>query len=364
MQFKYASTFFTFSMRLRPFTCQQGSTLLLFLLSLPNITNALVRRVSACPAQTTSASAHRTSPKATPKPSCDLQNEDPDQGINARGCICGTKTLPLLTLHSAADESQSCSYTAFPSSKVQDPISIETQYYTHNCQACTLVGGIADMAKCTSVAKCKPTLTAKPASKTSAPAAKGTFTVWLSNNSVPIGDENDKNKGADLRTTMFSKLQALCPNGASECDSTKNAAIDNIPTVVDDNPMDETLAFTIQDSAYDSTDNRDRMLAAAVATWQQATAKSCKEVTYEADADQAASAGCGQGPVKRDLRELARLGAVKKRELDTRAECQGTAECIPPPKKCTYTATVCSSPDHISKFNPYSPPSSLGRFCD
>jgi hypothetical protein len=161
---------------------------------------------------------------------------------------------------------------------------------------------------------------------------------------------------------MFSKLQALCPSSAKECDSTTKAAIDDIPTVVDDNPVDETLTFTIQDSSYDSTDNRDRMLAAAVATWQQATAKSCKEVTYEAYADQAASAGCGAGPVKRDLRDLARLGAVKKRELDPREECQGSAECIPPPKKCTYTATVCSSPDHISKFNPYSSTGTFGWF--
>ena len=90
--------------------------------------------------------------------------------------------------------------------------------------------------------------------------------VWLSNNSVPTGDENNKNNGADLRTTMFSKLQALCPDNKSECDSTTKAAIHEIPTVVDDNPMDETLMFTILDSSYDSKDNRDRMLAAAVAT--------------------------------------------------------------------------------------------------
>ena len=95
--------------------------------------------------------------------------------------------------------------------------------------------------------------------------------VWLSNNSVPTGDENNKNNGADLRTTMFSKLQALCPDNKSECDSTTKAAIHEIPTVVDDNPMDETLMFTIQDSSYDSKDNRDRMLAAAVATWHFTT---------------------------------------------------------------------------------------------
>jgi hypothetical protein len=92
-----------------------------------------------------------------PMPACSLQNEDPDQGINARGCICGSVTLPLLTITPEVDESSSCSYTAMPSSSTSNPITIGTQSWTSNCQACTLVGGIADEAQCTSVGGCVPT---------------------------------------------------------------------------------------------------------------------------------------------------------------------------------------------------------------
>ena len=60
------------------------------------------------------------------------------------GCICGSTTLPLLTITPAVEETLSCAYIAMPSAKKPNPISIETQTYTRNCQACTLVGGITD----------------------------------------------------------------------------------------------------------------------------------------------------------------------------------------------------------------------------
>lgn len=103
-----------------------------------------------------------SAPAPTPAPSCTLQNEDPDQGINARGCICGTTTLPLLTLISATAAAQSCAYTAIPTSGGPNPISIPSTIYTSNCQACTLVGGIADTPTCTAVAGCTPTSSIPP----------------------------------------------------------------------------------------------------------------------------------------------------------------------------------------------------------
>lgn len=105
-------------------------------------------------------------PTPTPAPSCSLQNEDPDQGINARGCVCGSTTLPLLTLTSVTDDAQSCSYTAIPTSGVPNPITIASTVYTTNCQACTLVGGIADTPTCTAIEGCTPT----PTSSTPLPA--------------------------------------------------------------------------------------------------------------------------------------------------------------------------------------------------
>ena len=263
-------------------------------------------------------------------PSCSLQEEDPGQGINGRGCVCGSITLPLLTVTSANDESQSCSYTAMPPSSVSNPISIETQSWTSNCQACTLIGGIADNPTCTSVAGCTPTVAVTPTP---------TFAIFLSNNSLPIGDENNKNNGTDMRTEVFKMLKALCPDEENTCDSTKNAEIDEIPTIVGDGIAYETLTFTIQDSNYDTPDDRDRMLAAAIASWQQAVGKSCKVVEYKDEPNPTAS-NCGTGPVKRDL--------PTRTELEKRSPiCE---DCPDPVETCTYYATICAGPDHISKF--------------
>lgn len=144
---------------------------------------------AACAAATDTA-AQTTAPPPTTAAlsvhSCSLHNEDPDRGINSQGCVCGSTTLPLLTVASATDESQSCSYTAMPSSSVSNPISIETEYWTSICQACTLVDGIADTPTCTSVGGCTSTTSATPTP---------TFAIFLSNNSLPLGDKNNKNKG-------------------------------------------------------------------------------------------------------------------------------------------------------------------------
>ena len=87
--------------------------------------------------------------------SCSLQNEDPDQGINARGCVCGSTTLPLLTITSSVtNDAESCSYTALPTSSVDNPITVSTTTYTSRCHLCTLVAGIANEPDCTSIPKC------------------------------------------------------------------------------------------------------------------------------------------------------------------------------------------------------------------
>lgn len=127
-----------------------------------------------------------------------------------------------------------------------------------------------------------------------------------------------------MRTDVYNKLKALCPNNAIACDSTKNAEIDEIPTIVGEGLQDGTLTFRIQDSRYNSQKDRDRMLAAAVASGQQAVGKAYKEIKYR-DQPDAIRSGCGTGPAKRDL--------PRRMELERRAPfCEA---CTPPVETCT-----------------------------
>ncbi|KAL9076016.1 MAG: hypothetical protein Q9157_003818 [Trypethelium eluteriae] len=264
--------------------------------------------------------------------SCTLQNEDPDQGIDARGCICGTTILPVLTVSSATDDSQSCSYTALPSSDSPNPITVQTQAWFSNCQACTLAGGVADTVTCSSVAGCT----------TTAPSPISTFAVNLSNNSVAIGSANKVNNGSDLRTNVYNQLRNLCPDDKNNCISTESAEIDEIATVVGHGVAWGSLKFTIADSRYDNTTNRDRMLSAVVASWQQASTRACQQVEYELERKvKSPGSGCGAGVMKRDLPTWAEM---EKRSPD----CCGKE----PLETCTYQGTICSGPDLISAVFP------------
>lgn len=49
-----------------------------------------------------------------------------------------------------------------------------------------------------------------------------------------------------MRTDVYNKLKALCPNNAIACDSTKNAEIDEIPTIVGEGLQYGTLTFRIR----------------------------------------------------------------------------------------------------------------------
>ena len=119
--------------------------------------------VYGCP---TTSPLSSTTP--TPTPSCILQDSDPDQGIAGQGCICGSTTLPLLTISSATDLAQSCAYTAIPTTTGTNPITILSSTYTSECQACTLIGGIADTPTCTTIADCT-TPTPTPAATSTTP---------------------------------------------------------------------------------------------------------------------------------------------------------------------------------------------------
>ncbi|KAL8968353.1 MAG: hypothetical protein Q9183_002498 [Haloplaca sp. 2 TL-2023] len=100
--------------------------------------------------------------------SCSYQGAQPGQGIFVGGCVCGSTTLPLITLESVSDFRQSCSYTALPTASVPNARSTASTTWSDNCEICTLVGGIADSPSCTSVEGCTKTQ-ATPTPDASAP---------------------------------------------------------------------------------------------------------------------------------------------------------------------------------------------------
>jgi hypothetical protein len=139
---------------------------------------------------------------------------------------------------------------------------------------------------------------------------------------------------------MYSQLHAFCPDGGPSCNSTKDATIDKIPTIVGGGDEYETLKFVISDSNHTSTVNRDRMLAAAVATWQQAVSKNCKEVEYLLRPTRRSLA------VARDL--LSWIRALGKRAPTP----IGSGDNGPQARTCGYAANLCSGLDHICKLYP------------
>ena len=173
-----------------------------------------------------------------------------------------------------------------------------------------------------------------------------------------MGELDDEDGGATLRTTLYKKLLALCPDDSHSCSSTTKAEFDDVLTVVDGNPVQETIEFTITDSGYETTDDRDRMLALSISMWERATAKSCKQVEYSVSIIDHAL--CGTSPPAGDVppskRSLSNITELVQRT----PVCEDT--CEPPglePTLCTYTTTICAGPNGIhSNFesaagNPY-----------
>jgi hypothetical protein len=103
----------------------------------------------------------------------------------------------------------------------------------------------------------------------------------------------------------------------------------------------------------------EKMLSVGISSWVSAlndpTLKLCKNVTYEADADETGS-GCGKGPIPTSrLRRKVRRddGAVLWERGGLVAEKSRLAErCLDncdPPTVCHYEARMCSAPNEISK---------------
>ena len=93
--------------------------LLFFLLSEVSLSPAFSQPQSTLPTTArSSSSGAKDTITATPTLSCDVQFEDPDQGILSEFCVCnGTDSLPLMTPTSAGifnDLSDSCVYETVP----------------------------------------------------------------------------------------------------------------------------------------------------------------------------------------------------------------------------------------------------------
>ncbi|KAI0198381.1 hypothetical protein F4808DRAFT_436186 [Astrocystis sublimbata] len=274
------------------------------------------------------------SPTTTPTPtiSCRLQNQDPDMGINSRYCVCEESiTAPILG--STLAQSELCAYTATPTTT--QTISRPTHTYTAGCDACTIVGGIADSPTCTTIEGCAPTITA-----------------WVGNlDSIDIGDAEDGNGGKDLAMELFTKLRPVC--GDMGCDTEHlTATMDNVETLLTDgSEVPLKPAMRLSDAEYNNDPEIfERMLSLGIATWVSTINQNqdmfCQEVEYEADEDFSGS-GCGTGPIPQDrLRRTVHrdTGAVLWQRDDVAALEERCRDFCDAPVTCKYHGRVCRAP--------------------
>lgn len=278
------------------------------------ISQTLAKRKAACVRHHTTTSATTTKANL----SCGWKGPDPDRGDGQAACVCNGRTLPLLTNTAATNVYQSCDYTSMPGPTVTNPISIPSTTWTSNCRVCTDIGGAEIYTStCTTQPGCKPTPTA-------------TVEVRLSNNSILAGDVMGVDQGATYRKTAYSALQQKCSDGANKCDSTTAAALKNIPILEGGLGEMEEILFTVQQSAYSSSENRDKMMAAVAVAWFNAT--KCQEETYKTGIT-----------VSRTTTIHIPALILSPRQKREASPC---VDCDPPPVHEAHT-TICVGPDEI-----------------
>ena len=270
------------------------------------------------PGATTEVPSTTQAASITPGPSisCSLQNKDPGAGINTPYCSCSSSKFFVLSVGTTATGPEaSCAYTSLdPASTIQ--VSNALPVTTSNCQVCTIA---PDSEQCTPLPNCTPTNTGLPILTA---AATPSTVVQVSNNSVHVGDLS----GSNLYSSMWSAVQPNCPeatNGPVQCGNS-GATISNIGTVVGSESTEGELTFTIEDSSYTTTGQRDAMLGAAIQAFQNsATGGNCGSVPYSADSESSCSS---------------------KRDLEGR-------EVGPTGHECTEHLTVCNAANLISEFS-------------
>lgn len=154
-----------------------------------------------------------------PVPSCVLHKGDPDEGNAQAFCVCDN-SITLTPLPVTA-YGESCAYTSIPGSTAMETLTTQTDIWTTNCAACTLVGGILGQETCTTVAACTPTAAPTP-----------TIAAWVGNMStIDIGNADDGNGGKDLGADMFKKLKDMCSDSGCTGD---HAEMDDVEAIIAD----------------------------------------------------------------------------------------------------------------------------------
>ncbi|KAF2159423.1 hypothetical protein M409DRAFT_60774 [Zasmidium cellare ATCC 36951] len=188
-----------------------------------------------------------SSTKATsagPKPSCTLQHQDPDSGINTQYCVCQSSvTLPLLSISSGAVATQACEYTALPSS-------------------------VNNEDSCTTIPNCLPQKAKASVTVATSPLHVGTLT------------------GDALYTGVSNALVSVCPpvtqtTSATKCSGT--ATIKGITYVESDSiSHDGELEIFAAFSSYNQTSLRDAMIQSlAQSAAKSATGNNCYKANYQ-----------------------------------------------------------------------------------
>lgn len=311
---------------------------------------------------------------SAPKPTCFLHNQDPDQGINQAYCICDkTATLTPLSVAKTGHQSDSCAYSTIPATGAQATVTTATSSWTSNCQACTIIGGIADQETCTSVPSCTPT-------------GKPKIIAWVSNSTIAIGDAEDANDGKSLSKELFDKLSANCEGTSCSQDM---ATMDNVEYILSGGEEPLVPEMYIQDAsgyvhrlspstAFTDLLNRgsnsdiQKMLAVGISSWVGAMQDDglglCSNVTYHAEADMTGS-GCGQGPiqpskVRRVIRQRDEKVLFERDDLALESRCSLRRDAEALNERgcpgsgtgdgnmvCTYTARMCDAPNEISMYH-------------
>ncbi|KAJ4421546.1 hypothetical protein N0V82_003684 [Gnomoniopsis sp. IMI 355080] len=315
-----------------------------------------------------------------PKPTCVLHNQDPDQGINQAYCLCDqTATLSPLSVAKTGHQSDSCAYSTIPATGAQATVTTATSTWTSNCQACTIVGGIADQETCTSVSSCTPT-------------GKPKIIAWVSNSTIAIGDAEDGDDGKTLSKELFEKLSANCQGTSCGQDM---ATMDNVEYILSGGEEPLVPEMYIQDATgyvpavfelvypkiatdnlrRNSSSDIQKMLAVGISSWVAAMQDDglglCSNVTYQAEADMTGS-GCGEGPiqpskVRRVIRHRDNKVLFERSDSDLESRCSlrrdgetldergcsgtGTGDGN---MVCTYSARMCNAPNEISMYLPTS----------
>ncbi|KAK9776082.1 putative Class V protein [Seiridium cardinale] len=191
------------------------------------------------------------------------------------------------------------------------------------------------------------TLTLKSTS-TSAPTP--TIAAWVGNlSTLDIGNAEDGNGGKDLAKEMFTKLRGTCDQHGCKSD---HAVMDNVEVAIADGEEPLKPAMYLQEATFSSLAILEQMLSVGISSWVAALnnegLKLCKDVEYEAEADETGS-GCGQGPISPSrLRRKTNVedGTVLW-QRDESIEKQCKDDCGTHTKTCHYMARMCNAPNEI-----------------